>query len=57
MSSNASRVARRLGILPALLERSMVPEQLESRRYDNGKVIYVRPGGDKVVEQYGAPWL
>jgi hypothetical protein len=55
--ANASRIARRLGTLPALLEHAVQPERLEVRRYDNGSLLQTRPGREKMVEKYGSPWL
>merc|ERR1711939_969678 len=57
VSANASRIARRLGVLPVLLERAIQPEKLEMRRYDNGSVLYIRPGRENMVQEYGSPWF
>ncbi|KAI1628322.1 putative salicylate hydroxylase [Exophiala viscosa] len=57
VSSNASRVAGRLEILPALMNKAIQPEALQVRRYDNGKILHVRQGRDKMVAKYGSPWF
>ncbi|KAK5025884.1 hypothetical protein LTR13_010348 [Exophiala sideris] len=57
VSPNASRIARRLGILPKLLAIAIEPEQLEMRRYDTGNIIHIRPGREGMREKYGAPWF
>ncbi|KAK5217589.1 hypothetical protein LTS03_008282 [Exophiala xenobiotica] len=57
VSSNASRVAGHLEILPALMNKAIQPEALQVRRYDNGKILHVREGLDKMVAKYGSPWL
>lgn len=54
---NAARVARRLGILQQLVDKSVVLDSIEYLRYANGKMIFKIEGGKNIVEKFGDKWM
>ncbi|KAH7161940.1 hypothetical protein B0J13DRAFT_632650 [Dactylonectria estremocensis] len=54
---NAARVARQLGVLPKLIEKSVVVDSIQYVRYANGKLLYTIEGGSEVVRNFGDAWL
>lgn len=54
---NAARVARRLGILQQLIEKSVVLDSIEYLRYANGKLVFRIEGGKNMVEKFGDKWM
>ena len=53
---NAARVARQLGVLPALEEKGVVLDSIEYVRYTDGKVLY-KMDKNYVRESFRDTWL
>jgi salicylate hydroxylase len=54
---NASRVMDGFGLLPALTAKATVLDAITLRRYQDGRVLVSRPGGEAILEDFGAPWM
>ncbi|KAM5358691.1 hypothetical protein ACJZ2D_015082 [Fusarium nematophilum] len=54
---NAARIARQLGLLPQLTERSVVVDSIQYLRYANGKPLSTIGGGSEVVKNFGDTWM
>ena len=48
---------KHLGLLDTLLEKAVVLDYLDLRRYEDGSVLLRRPAGPKIIEYYGSPWM
>ncbi|KAL6351746.1 hypothetical protein LRP88_14951 [Fusarium phalaenopsidis] len=54
---NAGRVARQLGLLPRLTQKSVVLDSIDYVRYSNGKLLYRLGGGGQMVKDFGESWM
>lgn len=54
---NAARVMGGLGVLPALTVKATLLDSINLRRYENGARLCSRPGGESMLEDFGAPWM
>ncbi|KAJ4176109.1 hypothetical protein NW755_014601 [Fusarium falciforme] len=53
---NAARVARHLGILTKLTEKSVLLNSIEYLRYKNGNVLFKIDGADTILDKFGDIW-
>lgn len=53
---NGTRIARQLGYLDKLLERGVIVDKMELRRYANGKHLFSL-SAKECMEQYGDLWM
>ncbi|KAF3808726.1 FAD-dependent monooxygenase OpS4 [Colletotrichum gloeosporioides] len=53
---NGTRIARQLGYLDKLLERGVIVDEMELRRYANGKHLFSL-SAKECMEQYGDLWM
>jgi salicylate hydroxylase len=56
ISPNASRLLQRYGLTRDLETASVVPAAVESRRWDDGRVLACEELGEPVATTYGAPY-
>lgn len=54
---NAARVARGLGLLPRLTEKSVVVDAINYIKYADGKPLFKLEGGNQLVKKFGDPWM
>ncbi|KAJ5645810.1 hypothetical protein N7490_002182 [Penicillium lividum] len=54
---NGTRIMRDLGLLPQLLEKGSQVQQVDFRRYKDGRVLRSMPFGDDITKEFGAPWI
>ena len=54
---NAARVLERLGLLDKAEQKGVVLESLNVRRYEDGRLIGVLPGGPAHLKHFGNPWI
>ncbi|KAF5650801.1 salicylate hydroxylase [Fusarium tjaetaba] len=53
---NAARVARQLGVIPALKDKGVIVDSIEYVRYSNGKPLFGMDQND-IIESFGDTWL
>jgi salicylate hydroxylase len=56
LAPNATRILRRLGILPAVEQVAVRPSAFEFRRWDDGRLLSETPLSDTVERQFAAPY-
>ncbi|KAJ5177578.1 Monooxygenase FAD-binding [Penicillium coprophilum] len=54
---NGARIMRDFGLLPQILEQGCQVQQINLRRYKNGRLLRSMPLGDDITEELGAPWI
>ena len=54
---NGARVMRDLGLLSQLLERGSQVQQVDFKRYKDGRILRSMPFGDDITQEFGAPWM
>jgi salicylate hydroxylase len=55
LAANGSRVLQRLGLGAELAEASVIPTELQYRRWDSGKLITTHTVGESYTRRFGAP--
>ncbi|KOS48638.1 hypothetical protein ACN38_g347 [Penicillium nordicum] len=48
---------RDLGLLSQLLERGSQVQQVDFKRYKDGRILRSMPFGDDITQEFGAPWI
>jgi salicylate hydroxylase len=56
MAPNATRILHRLGLAAPLARVAVRPERSETRRWDDGRVLWTQPLGAVVERRFGAPY-
>lgn len=54
---NGTRIMMKLGLLPKLLELGQQVQQVDFRRYDDGRIMRTMPFGEDIIDEFKAPWL
>ncbi|CAI7611333.1 unnamed protein product [Penicillium glandicola] len=54
---NGGRIMREFGLLPQLLEQGSQVQQVNFRRYRDGRLLRSMPFGDDITQEFGAPWI
>lgn len=54
---NGGRIMRDFGLLPQLLEKGSQVQQVDFRRYKDGRLLRSMPFGDDITEEFGVPWM
>lgn len=54
---NGGRIMRDFGLLPQLLEQGGQVQQVNFRRYKDGRLLRSMPFGDDITEEFGVPWM
>lgn len=54
---NGGRIMRDFGLLPQLLEKGSPVQQVDFRRYKDGRLLRSMPFGDDITEEFGVPWM
>lgn len=54
---NGGRIMCDFGLLPQLLEQGSQVQQVDFRRYKDGRLLRSMPFGDDITEEFGAPWM
>ncbi|KAJ5932592.1 hypothetical protein N7516_007081 [Penicillium verrucosum] len=54
---NGGRIMRDFGLLPQLLEQGSEVQQVNFRRYKDGRFLRSMPFGDDITEEFGVPWI
>ncbi|OQE44982.1 hypothetical protein PENCOP_c002G02466 [Penicillium coprophilum] len=54
---NGARIMRDFGLLTQILEQGCQVQQINLRRYKNGRLLRSMPLGDDITEELGAPWI
>ncbi|KAJ5661452.1 uncharacterized protein N7477_009068, partial [Penicillium maclennaniae] len=54
---NGTRVMRDLGLLPQLLKKGSQVQDVDFRRYKDGRILRSMPFGDDITQDFGAPWV
>ncbi|KAI9373413.1 hypothetical protein BJX61DRAFT_382516 [Aspergillus egyptiacus] len=54
---NGAKILERLGLLDKILDRGQTVQQVEFRRYEDGRLLRGMPMGEQVVREFGVPWV
>ncbi|KAL4927995.1 uncharacterized protein BDV17DRAFT_282237 [Aspergillus undulatus] len=54
---NGAKILQTLGLLPQILEKGSVVQNVEFRRYDDGRLLRSMPFGEDIVEEFGVSWV
>ncbi|KAJ5804400.1 uncharacterized protein N7518_000703 [Penicillium psychrosexuale] len=54
---NGGRIMCDFGLLPQLLEQGSQVQQVDFRRYKDGRLLRSMPFGDDITEEFGEPWI
>lgn len=54
---NGTRVMRDLGLLPQLLEKGSQVQEVNFRRYKDGRLLRSMPFGNDITDEFGTPWM
>ncbi|MFG1837167.1 FAD-dependent monooxygenase [Micromonospora sp. NPDC049175] len=57
LSPNGVRILHRLGVGPTLREHGVAAESIETRRWDDGRLLCAVPHGEACVTDFGAPYV
>ncbi|OQE80171.1 hypothetical protein PENNAL_c0047G07639 [Penicillium nalgiovense] len=54
---NGGRIMRDFGLLPQLLGQGSQVQQVDFRRYKDGRLLRSMPFGNDITEEFGVPWI
>lgn len=54
---NGGRMMRDFDLLPQLLEKGSQVQQVDFRRYKDGRLLRSMPFGDDITAEFGVPWV
>lgn len=54
---NGGRIMRDFGLLSQILEHGSQVQQVDFRRYKDGRLLRSMPFGNDITEEFGVPWM
>ena len=54
---NGGRIMRDFGLVPQLIKHGSQVQQVDFRRYKDGRLLRSMPFGDDIIEEFGVPWM